>query len=70
MEHIQYYPLFGGLWFAILGVIVLLMFIATAVIPSVMKKGKLSLKWHVTMAMISIILLLAHVVLGMLAYFA
>jgi hypothetical protein len=69
MEHLPYYPIFGGLWFVILGGIILLMFVATAIIPSLMKKGKLSLKWHVTMAILSMVLLFAHVILGLIAYF-
>lgn len=68
-HHIPYYTIFGGLWFVILGIIILLMFIATAVIPTFIKKGKISLKWHVTMAILSILLLFIHVILGMLAYF-
>ena len=69
ISDIQYSPIFDGLWFVILGIIILLMFIATAVIPSLVKKKRLSLKWHVTMALISMVLLLVHIVLGMFAYF-
>lgn len=64
-----YFKIFGFEWDFILGIIILIGFIFTAVIPHFMKNKKLSLKWHITVAWITISLALIHAVLGIMAYF-
>lgn len=71
LEKITYFPILGKPLIMYLGIITLLSFLFTALIAVMNKKGisKINFKWHIRMAVTSIILALIHGILGMLAYF-
>jgi len=69
-QEFTYYLIFGMPFIVYLGILTIFMFIVTASIASLKRKGKikLSIKWHYNLAYVSIILALIHGILGILAY--
>jgi hypothetical protein len=70
-QEITYYLIFGIPFIVYLGVVTIFMFIITASLALLKRKGKIkiSINWHYRLAYISIILGLIHGFLGILAYF-
>ena len=70
-QEVTYYLIFGIPFIVYLGIITILMFIITASIALLRRKGKIkiSVYWHYRLAYISIILALIHGFLGISAYF-
>ncbi len=70
LENVSYYQIFGKPLIMYSGILTLLSFLFTASIAIMNKKGinKIPFKWHPRMAVISIILAIAHGALGILAY--
>ncbi|MEW6295234.1 MAG: hypothetical protein AB1467_02965 [Candidatus Diapherotrites archaeon] len=71
LENITYFPIFGKPLIMYSGILTLLSFLFTASIAILNKKGirKIPFNWHPRMAVISIILVVIHGTLGILAYF-
>ena len=69
-NDITYYLIFGLPFIVYLGIITIIMFIITALIALLRRKGKIkiSVKWHYRLAYISIVLALIHGFLGITAY--
>lgn len=69
-QEISYYLIFGIPFIVYLGILTIFMFIITALIASLKRKGKIkiSILWHYRLAYISIILALIHGLLAILAY--
>jgi len=69
-QEITYYLIFGIPFIVYLGIITVLMFILTAVIALLKRKGKMkySIKWHYLLAYISILLGIIHSILGISLY--
>ena len=70
-ENFTYYPIFNIPLIVYLGVITIFIFIVTALIAYLKRKGKfkkLSIKWHYYLAYVSIILGLLHGILALIAY--
>ena len=70
-QEITYYLIFGIPFIVYLGIFTIIMFIITALLAFLKRKGKIkiSINWHYKLAYISIILALIHGLLGLLAYF-
>lgn len=70
-QEITYFLIFGIPFIVYLGIVTIIMFIITALLALLKKKGKIkiSIKWHYRLAYISIILALIHGILGISAYF-
>jgi len=70
-QEITYYLIFGIPSIVYLGIITILMFIITAIIALLKRKGKIkiSINWHYRLAYISIVLAIIHGFLGISAYF-
>ena len=70
-QEVTYYLIFGIPFIVYLGIVTILMFIITALIALLRRKGKIkiSVYWHYRLAYISIILALIHGFLGISAYF-
>jgi hypothetical protein len=71
LQEITYYLIFGIPFIVYLGVVTIFMFIITALLALLKRRGKIkiSINWHYRLAYISIILALIHGLLGILAYF-
>jgi len=71
LNNIIYYPIFGKPLIMYGGIITLLSFLATAFIPLANQKlkKKIPFKWHTRMAFVTIILVIVHAILGVLAFF-
>jgi len=71
LNEIIYFQIFGKPLIMYGGIITLLSILFTASIAVLNKKGikLIPFKWHPRMAIFSIILVLIHGILGMLAYF-
>lgn len=71
LTKIAYYLIFGKPLIMYLGILTLLSFLFTAYIGAMNLKGnmKISFKWHMRMARISISLALLHGLLAIAAYF-
>ena len=69
-ENFTYYPIFDIPLIVYLGIITIFIFIVTALIAYLKRKGKLkiSIKWHYYLAYISIVLGLFHGLLALFAY--
>jgi len=69
-QEITYYMVFGIPFIVYLGSITILMFILTAILALLKRKGKLkySLQWHYRLAYLSILLGIIHSILGISAY--
>jgi len=70
-QEISYYLIYGIPFIVYLGIVILFMFIITALLAILKRKGKIkiSILWHYRLAYISIILALIHTFFGILAYF-
>ena len=70
-QEITYYLINGIPFIVYLGVVTIFMFIITALIALLKRKGKIkiSINWHYRLAYISIVLGLIHGFLGVSAYF-
>ena len=70
-NDITYYLIFGLPFIVYLGIITILVFLITALIALLKRKGKIkiSINWHYRLAYISIVLGITHGILGILAYF-
>ena len=69
-QEITYYMFFGIPFIVYLGIITILMFIATATLALLKRKGKIkySIKWHYRLAYLSIFLGVIHSILGISIY--
>ena len=69
-ESFTYYPIFNIPFIVYFGIVTILLFIITAMIAILKRKGKLnfSVKWHYYLAYISITSGLAHGIITLLAY--
>jgi hypothetical protein len=69
-QEITYYMFFGIPFIVYLGIVTIFMFILTAILALLKRKGKLkySIQWHYRLAYISIILGIIHSVLGISIY--
>jgi len=69
-QEITYYMFFGVPFIVYLGIITILMFIATAILAILKRKGKIkySIQWHYRLAYLSIILGIVHSILGISIY--
>lgn len=70
-QEITYFLIFGIPFIVYLGIVTVIIFIITALLALLKRKGKIkiSIKWHYRLAYISIILALIHGILGISAYF-
>jgi hypothetical protein len=70
LEYITYYPIFNIPFIVYLGIIVIIMFLITAIIAVLKRKGKIKIKikWHYRFAYISLILGLIHGILALFVY--
>ncbi len=70
LQEITYYLIFGIPFIVHLGLVVLMLFVVTALLALLKRKQKIkySIQWHYRLAYLSIILGLVHAVLGLLAY--
>jgi hypothetical protein len=71
LEQITYFQILGLPFIVYLGIVTLILFLFTAMIPFLQKKGVkgFNFKLHVTMARISIGLTGVHGFLGIMSYF-
>ncbi|MCX6721336.1 MAG: hypothetical protein NT026_01905 [Candidatus Staskawiczbacteria bacterium] len=71
LQNITYFLIFGKPLIMYLGIITLLSFLITATLGAMIIRGigKIPFKWHMIMAIISIVLAVIHGVLGILLYF-
>jgi len=71
LQEITYYLIFGIPFIVYLGIITILMFMLTALLAVLKRKGKMkfSIQWHYRLAYISIILGIIHGVLTVITYF-
>ena len=72
LENITYFPIFNLPFIVYLGIITIFLFIITGAIALLKRKGKIkniSIKWHYSLAYISILLGIFHGILALLAYF-
>lgn len=71
LQEITYYLIFGIPFIVYLGVVTIFMFIITALLTLLKRRGKIkiSINWHYRLAYISIIMALIHGFLGISAYF-
>jgi len=71
LQEFSYYLIFGRPLILYLGIITIVMFLATASIPFLSQRGvvKIPFVWHGRMAVLSICIALVHGVLGTAAYF-
>jgi hypothetical protein len=70
LENITYFPIFDIPFIVYLGSITILLFLITALIAILRRRGKIkiSIKWHYCLAYISISIGLVHGILALLAY--
>jgi hypothetical protein len=70
-QEISYYLIYGIPFIVYLGIVILFMFIITALLAILKRKGKtkISILWHYRLAYVSIILAFIHGFFGILAYF-
>jgi dolichyl-phosphate-mannose--protein O-mannosyl transferase len=70
-QEITYFLIFGIPFIVYLGIVTVIIFIITALLALLKRKGKIkiSIEWHYRLAYISIILALIHGILGISAYF-
>jgi dolichyl-phosphate-mannose--protein O-mannosyl transferase len=70
-QQYTYYLIFGIPFIVYLGILVLVLFVVTAVLALLKRKGmiKMNVRWHFRLAYLSLILGFLHGVLGVLAYF-
>lgn len=70
-QEITYYQIFGLPFIVYLGILTIFMFILTALLALLKRKGKIKIpiNWHYRFAYISVILALIHGFLGISAYF-
>ena len=70
-QEFTYYLIFGIPFIVYLGILTVFIFIITALLALLKRKGKIkiSIKWHYNLAYVSIILALIHGIFGILAYF-
>ena len=71
LQEITYHLILGIPFIVYLGIITIFMFMITALLTLLKRKGKTKIKinWHFRLAYISIILAIIHGLLGILAYF-
>ncbi len=71
LQEFSYYPIFGRPIILYLGIITVCLFLVTASIPVLSRRGvvKIPFVWHVRIAVLSICIALVHGMLGMAAYF-
>ena len=69
-ESFTYYPILNIPFIVYLGIVTIFLFVITALIAYLKRKGKLhiSIKWHYYLAYISITLGLTHGILALLIY--
>jgi len=69
-QEITYYMIFGIPFIVYLGIITILMFMATATLALLKRKGKIkySIQWHYRLAYLSILLGVIHSILGISIY--
>jgi hypothetical protein len=69
-QEITYYMIFGIPFIVYLGIITILMFMATATLAVLKRKGKIkySIQWHYRLAYLSILLGVIHSILGISIY--
>ncbi len=69
-QEITYYMIFGIPFIIYLGIITILMFITTATLAVLKRKGKIkySIQWHYRLAYLSILLGVIHSILGISIY--
>ena len=69
-QQYTYYLIFGIPFIVYLGILVLILFVVTALLALLKKKGmiKISILWHFRLAYLSISLGFLHGLLGLLAY--
>lgn len=70
IQDITYYSLLGIPFIVYLGLVTLIFFIIAAALPILKQKkiAKISVKWHIRLAYIAIILAIIHGILGFLIY--
>jgi uncharacterized membrane protein len=70
-QEITYHLIYGIPFIVYLGIVTIIMFIITALLAFLKRKGriKMSINWHYRLAIISIVLGLIHGILGISAYF-
>ena len=70
-QEVAYYLIFGKPLILYLGVITLFLFLVTASIPVLSRRGvvKVPFIWHVRMAVLSVCFAIIHGMLGIGAYF-
>ena len=70
LQNISYYQIFGLPFILYLGIITIGLFLITAILAILKRKGKLkmSIQWHYRLAYISIIFGIIHGILGILIY--
>jgi len=70
-QEVSYYLIFGKPLILYLGIITVCMFLVTASIPVLSRRGvvKIPFIWHARMAVLSICIALIHGMLGIGAYF-
>ena len=71
LQEITYYLIFGIPFVVYLGIITIVIFVLTALLALLKRKGKIkiSIQWHYRLAYLSIILGIIHGTLGVIAYF-
>ena len=71
LQEITYYLVFGIPFIVYLGIITILMFMLTALLAVLKRRGnmKFSIQWHYRMAYLSILLGIIHGIFGITAYF-
>lgn len=71
LQEITYYLIFGIPFVVYLGIITIVIFVLTALLALLKRKGKIkiSIQWHYRLAFLSIILGIIHGFLGVIAYF-
>lgn len=70
LQNISYYQILGLPFILYLGIITIGLFLVTAILATLKRKGKLkmSIQWHYRLAYISITLGIIHGILGILIY--
>jgi uncharacterized membrane protein len=71
LEQITYYPILDIPFIVYLGVFTIFLFLITAIIAALKRRGKIkiSINWHYRFAYISLILGFIHGILALLTYF-
>jgi hypothetical protein len=71
LESVTYFMVLGKPLIMYIGIITIALFLFTASIPVLNRRGinKIPMKWHMKMAGVSILFAVIHGILGLLAYF-